>query len=329
MQRSGVASSTVWVLLLCLAAARAQAEERILAAAWNQVVEIDRDGRVTQVVKHPGHSGIWDAWRLPDGGIFYTDGLGMAVFDRAGSLVREHSTARSDGGAGTVRAGGAQFAVVDHGTAEIRVVTRSGAVVSRTPLPASMAGGPATPFRTIRESSRGDAFWLAHYFSNRLIEVERGSGRVLSEIDLGPHLVRSPPGAHHAFAIVQAGDGVYTTTATGLQLLRLDAPRKPAASRTAGELGLAARYLLGMQLLRNGNIMLACGDYHLKSAAAGRDVLAEVSPEGKVVWKLTRDRIVNQIEGFVDPKTGIEEMRMTSVHVYDTERIFESLEARR
>ena len=57
----------------------------------------------------------------------------------------------------------------------------------------------------------------------------------------------------------------------------------------------------------------------------GRDLLAEINTEGKVVWRLTREQLVDQIEGVVDSKTGLEEMRITNVHAYDNERLAEVL----
>jgi hypothetical protein len=98
---------------------------------------------------------------------------------------------------------------------------------------------------------------------------------------------------------------------------------------TADELGLSCRYLLGTQQLENGHLMVSCGDYHLKSAEEGRDLLAEVDGAGKVIWRLTREQLIDQVEGHVEPKTGLEEMRVTHVHVYDSGRINECLNALR
>ncbi|NBV86896.1 MAG: hypothetical protein EBS01_11710, partial [Verrucomicrobia bacterium] len=81
--------------------------------------------------------------------------------------------------------------------------------------------------------------------------------------------------------------------------------------------------------LENGRLLVACGDYHLKAAEEGRDLLAEIDSEGKVVWRLTREELVDQIEGVVDTRTGLEEMRITNVHAYDSERIGEALNVER
>jgi len=311
-----------------------QGAERLLLAAENQVIEVDRAGRVTAVLKHPGHSAIWDAWRLPDGGIAYVHKLGLAVFDANRKLVLEHASI--PGKLGVQSSGlavlqqGQRFALLDSGAGEIRVVDREGRLISRTPIPDLGSDPLFSRYRMLRESRRKGAFWLVQYDRNTLLEVETGTGRILSTVPLAPHLNPNPPATHHAFASLTPGDGsLYATTATGLQILHLDAKQNRLASWTAADLGIATRYLLGMQKLANGNIMMALGDYHLKSASEGRDLLAEVTPKGKVVWKLTRDRLVDQIEGFVDPKSGLEEMRITNVHVYDNNKLAECLRVKR
>lgn len=319
---------------LLAAAMPTLAEERFLLAAENQVIEINRAGRVTGILKHPGHRNIWEAWRLPDGGIFYVHRDGMAVFDNNNRLVMEHAAVRNgkdvEASGGTVLDGGKRFAMLDSEAAEIRVVGRSGAVVSRTPIPDLRPEPVHSRYRMIRQAERGNAFWIVQYARNTLLEVEIGTGKILSKIVLEPHLTKAPPAAHLAFATLEPGDGsLYATTATGLQMLRFDAKRSRTGSWTAAELGLATRYLLGMQRLANGNIVLACGDYHMKSVEEGRDQLAEIRPDGKVAWKITRAQLVDQIEGFVEPKTGIEEMRITNVHAYDSAKMESVLTVKR
>jgi hypothetical protein len=67
----------------------------------------------------------------------------------------------------------------------------------------------------------------------------------------------------------------------------------------------------------------------MKTTAEGLDQLAEINPGGQVVWKLTRAQLLNQIDGFIDPKTGIEELRITNVHAYDSARIKDALAGKR
>jgi hypothetical protein len=84
-----------------------------------------------------------------------------------------------------------------------------------------------------------------------------------------------------------------------------------------------------MSLLSNGHVLIACGDFHLKTADEGRDLLAEITTDGKVVWRLTREQLVDQIEGSVEKSTGMEEMRITNVHAYDSDHLSECLNVKR
>jgi len=58
----------------------------------------------------------------------------------------------------------------------------------------------------------------------------------------------------------------------------------------------------------------------------GRSLLAEMDVEGKVVWRLTRDQVGDQIEGSRRRRSGVEEMRITNVHSYDSERVGRGVE---
>ena len=322
------AVSGVWLMAafgLCVASG----EERFLLAADNQVLEVNREGQVTDSITRQGHSGIYEAWRLPDGGIAYAHKGGLAVFDAQKRLVVSHAVRRGTKGAESnscaVLAGGERFALVDSGVSQIRVVDRAGTVLSETPLPEIEEGGVHGRYRTIRAVAGESAFWVAQYERTTLLKVQMGSGQVLQSLDLAPLL---PPSTRRqkAFGVTPLGDGaLWLTTSTGQQLLRLGANGAMERSWSAQELGLACRYLLGTQQLGNGNLLMACGDYHLKAPEEGRDLLAEIDREGKVVWRLTRDQLVDQIEGYVERATGLEEMRITNVHSYDSERISEAL----
>lgn len=299
----------------------AQAEERYLLAADTQVIEIDRSGKVSAQLKHPGHSGIYDAARLPDGGIAYVHKGGLAVFDAAMKLVMEHKTRKGEKGAEAnslaVLEGGSKFAIMDSGVNQIRIVDRSGAVVSETPLPDLKDDPLHFRYRMIREVPGENAFWVCQYGRKTVLKVEAGTGRVLKTISLDP-LLKPSPLVKKAFAILQDEDGsLWVATSTGCQLLHIDADGNKLASWTIEDLGLQCRYLLGMSRLANGNLLIACGDYHIQKTGEGRDLLAEIDKDGKVVWTLKREQLVDQIEGYIDKKSGIEELHITNVHVFE------------
>ncbi|MBK8037423.1 MAG: DUF1592 domain-containing protein [Verrucomicrobiaceae bacterium] len=311
--------SALFVLTLLLAPALHAAD--FLLAADNQVIEIDRSGKVVSILKHPGHGGIYDAARLPDGGIAYAHRGGLAVFDAAKKLVMEHKARPGNKGAEAnsvaVLDGGKTFALMDSGVNQIRIVDRSGTVVSETPLPDLKDDPLHFRYRMIREVPGANAFWVGQYGRKTVLKVEKGTGRVLQSLPLDP-LLKPSSTVKKAFATLQDADGsLWVATSTGCQLLHVAANGQKLGCWTIEDLGLQCRYLLGMSRLANGHLLIACGDYHLQKPEEGRDVLAEIDKTGKVVWKLTRDQLVDQIEGTIDPKSGLEELRITNVHVFD------------
>jgi mono/diheme cytochrome c family protein len=309
------------LLALLLPAAPLRAGERYLLAADNQVIEVDRAGKVTEVLKHPGHGGIYDAWRLPDGGIAYAHRGGLAVFDASKKIVMEHKAVAGPKGAEAnsvaVLEGGKKFALMDSGVNQIRIVDRGGMVVSETPLPDLKDDPLHFRYRMIREEPGGNAFWVGQYGRKTVLKVEKGTGRVLQSIPLDP-LLKPSPTVKKAFAMLPGKDGtLWVSTSTGCQLLHLEARGEKLGAWTTEDLGLQCRYLLGMSRLANGNLLIACGDYHLQNADEGRDLLAEIDSAGKVVWRLTRDQLIDQIEGVIEKKSGLEEMRITNVFVVE------------
>ncbi len=309
------------------------ADERMLLAADNQIVEINRAGKVTDSISGQGHSGIYEAWRLPDGGIAYAHKGGLAVFDRQKNLVLAHAarkgTKGTEANSCAVINGGECFALMDSGVAQIRVVDRAGHVLSETQLPELAEDALHSRYRTVRLVPGEKAFWVAQYGQRTLLKVAEGTGEILQRLLLDPMLKPTPAG-HTAFGVTPLPGGMlWVATSTGKQLLKLTARGEVERSWSAQELGLTCRYLLGTQQLENGRLLVACGDYHLKTIEEGSDLLAEVDSEGHVVWRLTRAQLVDQIAGVVDAKSGLEEMRVTNVHAYDTDRIAEVLNTTR
>ena len=326
----GAVAALVWLLA---SPVMVHAEERLLLAADNQVIEINREGKVTDSISKQGHSGIYEAWRLSDGGIAYAHKGGLAVFDRAKILVLSHAARAGSKGTEAnscaVLEGGARFALMDSGVGQIRVVDRMGQVVSETQLPELAEDSLHSRYRTIRAVPGEAAFWVAQYGKRAVLKVAEGSGQILEARQLDPLLKPSPAG-HTVFGVTPLKGGVlWVATSTGKQLLRLGAKGEVERSWKAEELGLSCRYLLGTQQLENGHLLVACGDYHLKTPEEGRDLLAEIDTEGHVVWRVTREQLIDQIEGVVEAKTGLEEMRITNVHVYDTERMGDVLKPTR
>ena len=305
-----------------------RAEERFLLAADTQVIEVNRAGHVTECIAGRGHSGIYEAWRLPDGGIAYAHRGGLAVFDAEQRLQMAHSARKdvpaTEANSCVVLEGGAQFALMDSGAGQIRVVDRAGNLLSETPVPGLEEVPVHMRYRTIRAVPNERAFWVAQYSRKTLLKVEQGTGRLIESLNLDTLLAPKKSGPVFGVTALPGG-ALWVATSTGKQLALIGPNREVARLLTAESLGLTCRYLLGTQQLPNGHLMVACGDYHMKAAEEGQDVLAELDEKGAVVWRLTRAQLVDQVAGFVDARTGLEEMRVTHVHAYDHERLDQTL----
>jgi len=309
------------------------AEERFLLAADTQVIEVNRDGHVTEILKQPGQDGLYDAWRLPDGGIAYAHRGGLMVFDKNQKLVLEHAARSTDKGAEAnscaVLDGGKLFALLDSGACEIRVVNRQGHVVNTTPLPNLQAAALHFRYRAVREVRDENAFWVSQNERMTLLKVEKVTGKILQTLPLSA-LVKPAKTPHKGYAVVQGQDrSLFATTSTGMELLHLDANGKALSCWTAEELAIKCRYFNGMQGLENDHILVACSDFHLTSVEQGDDVLAELDPTGKVLWQLKRTQIIDQVDGYIEPKSHLEELRICNVHAYDTLRLRDCLSVSR
>ena len=320
-------------LMVLLSVFTVHAEERILIAADNQVIEINRAGKVLDIIKFPGQDGVYDAWRLPDGGIVYVYRLGLILLDAKKNVIMEHKAVAGRQGAEInsveVLDGGAKFAVMESGINKILIIDRKNNVLDSISLPDLSDQDIHFRYRMIRKINGEDAFWVAQKGSKTLIKVDMRTGSILKKILLDPYL-RPSESEHKGYAVILAADGsLFTSTSDGCQIIHIGANDRLISCWTKEDIGLSCRYFTGLQLLKNGNIMAACSDFHLKTAEENSDLLAEITPEGKVVWKLTRAQIVDQIEGYVDPKSGMEELRPANIHIYDSEHINDCLNVKR
>ncbi len=324
---------TVMVLLYAICISCTDVEEGILLAAGNQLIEVNRDGEVLDIIKFPDQDGIYDAWRLPDGGVVYVHRLGLVLLDAENNILMEHKAVKGREGAEInsveVLDGGEKFAVMESGINKILIIDRNDKVLNSIALPDLTKEHPHFRYRMIRKVNGEDAFWVAQKRRKTLVKVNYNSGRIHKEIYLDSYLKPSAQ-KDQCSAVVQAPDGsLYTTTSDGRRIVHIGKDGKLISRWTSEDLGISTRQFEGMQLLENGNIMVTCSDFHLKSADENKDLLAEITPKGKVVWRLSREEIIDQIVGYVQPTAQIEETRITNVHVYDKLKIEDCLNVNR
>lgn len=206
-------------LALAFTYCHVSADERYLLAADNQVIEVNRAGKVTDLLKHPSHGGIYDAWRLPDGGVAYAHKGGLAVFDATKNLIMKHKAVAGAKGAEAnslvVLEGGKKFALMDSGVSQIRIVDRSGAIVSETPVPDLKDDPLHFRYRMIRDAQVAETCRVGHYGRKTVLKVEAGTVQVLETIPLDP-LLKPSPTVKKAFDVLQVADGtLWVSKSTG------------------------------------------------------------------------------------------------------------------
>lgn len=296
------------------------AEDHFLLAAFNQILEINREGKVLKSHQLPDHFGIYEAWKLPNGHIVFSHRKGLTMIDKENQVVMNHKV-KLEAVSCDVLAGGKSFALMDNSVPSIKEIDLNGKLIQETPLP-NLTQKAHGRYRSIRKAKDENAYWACQLSSSKLIKVEEKTGKILAELPLKQYK------AIHLFGVTDLGnDGILASIGKGelKYVFHCDRDLNIIKKFNSEELGIDCRYFLGTQKLENGNILLACGDYHLKELEKGKDLLVEITPNNKVVWRLTRDQLVNQIDGFVDKKTSIEEMRITNVHLYNSSMIEKSL----
>lgn len=302
-------------------------EERMLLAAFNQLIEIDRSGQIHKIYETEGHVGIYDAWKCPDGSIFYPHKKGVAWMDESGEIFMEHAAQKTPHGLEINGCcpyeNGDSFAFIDSGVPEIRVINRKGDVLSKTPLP--LYGKNAhVRYRTLRKVQDEKAFWVCQLTTQTLLKVEEATGNIVDKKDISKLLPRTK--SKKLFGVTSINpEGYICTTGPGKQLVHLDQHLNVKYAKNQQDLQLNCRYFLGTQKLDNGHLLMACGDYHMKSEAEVSDLLVELDENFKVVWKLERQQIIDQICGYHEKKTGFEEIRITNVHLYNPKNLIYSL----
>lgn len=298
------------------------AEERFLLAAFNQILEINRQGSVVKKHHVPNTFGIYEAWKMPDGGLVFAHKKGLMRMNTQGEVVMSYQVNEESVSCDVIN-GGKSFALMDNSVPSIKEIDANGKLIKETPLP-NLIKNVHGRYRSIRKVKGGNAFWACQLSSSTVIKVAAGSGDVLAKLELKSH------GAIHLFGITDLDKGgVLVSIGKGAGkpkfIFHCDRNLNIIEKISNEDVRVQGIYFLGTQKLDNGNILLACGDYHLKDISEGKDLLVEIDDNNKIVWRLTRDQLVNQIDGFVDKRTSIEEMRITNVHYFNSNDLSQSL----
>lgn len=145
--------------------------------------------------------------------------------------------------------------------------------------------------RLFRLSSRGTLLFGAN--TNKVIEADM-KGNIIRQITL--------EGAKHIYQVLEKPDGnLLVSSGYGMAVMELDKDGK-VVKTLGGKTpppGVSLHFFAGMQVLKNGNIVVCNWAGHGANDNAKTDQLLEFSPDGKLVWKWHDIKIGGSLVGIM------------------------------
>ncbi|MBQ7822391.1 MAG: hypothetical protein IJ391_08935 [Clostridia bacterium] len=236
--------------------------------AAQKLIWIDENGNTKKEICNV--KGCFDLWITPDGRILYShfggsDGDGFTVLNEDGSLHRKYNTKHEIFSCQPLENG--NILVGELGQKRIVEVDTSGNIVLEIPIP--YEGSQHECMRMVRKY--GNYYFAVQPGLNIIRKLTR-SGETIKEYSVRPD----------AFGVAELANGnvIYTCMSGAYEL---DAQGKEVWALTDADVpGINIRWLLGLQVLSNDNIVFSnwMGHGHLDEGIH----FFEVDREKRVIW---------------------------------------------
>lgn len=233
-----------------------------------QILWVDHDGNVTRRRTPEGVS--FDVWSMPDGSVLYTHyGLGsdgVSIVDKQDRLCFRYETRGEVFGCQPLENGNILLGEVQQQC--ITEVDRQGQIVRQ--IPVEYTG--KSPHNAMRMVRRHRDCCFAVQPGSREIAVFNENGGLIKRFHTRPDTFG---------AVMRSSGGLLYTHRSGV--VELDAEGREIWELKAEEIPeIGIQWLLGIQLLKNGNLVLTNWlghDCHRKGIP-----FFEVTPQKKIVW---------------------------------------------
>ena len=238
-------------------------------------VWFDRDGNITR--KWEGRSARFDVWQLPDGRVVYPHygcglGDGVSVLSGEGELLLRYQTKHEIFGCQPLPDG--NILVGELRQKRIVEVTPDGKIAVEIPVEYPDDGNPHECMRMVRKVGENTYYAVMPGLNliRRYDRTDIGQGWAVKEYPIRPDAfgVVIRPGGNIVYTCMS---GAYELTPEGEEIWSLTDADVP-------EIGI--RWLLGIQLLKNGNLVLTnwMGHGHHDEGVH----FFEVTQKKEVVW---------------------------------------------
>lgn len=236
----------------------------------NKLVFIDKDGVIINEIENV--PGVFDLWALPDGDILYAQNSGLETagvyrVDRSGNVVTRYLTEKELFSCQPLENGNILLGLL--GEPQLLEITSDGEIFASLEIP--YQGLPHEGMRMARKI--GDAYYIVQPGINKIRKISN-DGVIIKEFNIHPD----------AFGLVVLPDGnIVYTCMSGAYILNEQG--EEIWSLTAADIPeINIRWLLGVQLLSNGNFVFTnwMGHGHFDEGVH----FFEVDQEKHIVWTL-------------------------------------------
>lgn len=207
-----------------------------------KVCRIDKAGKITWEMPAPGTQ---EVWMLPDGNVLYTHKKGVRIATPARKVVWEYTTEKGNEIHSCQPLPGNKVMIAESGPMRIIEVDRAGKITSQVKLTTKCKRNHGQ-MRNVRKLANGN--YLVGQVSEGILREYDPSGKIVRDILQNNAFggLRLPNGN----TIIAAGDAH--------QIIEVDPAGKVVWKITENELpGNPLRFVAGMQLLPNGNLIVA------------------------------------------------------------------------
>lgn len=242
---------------------------------------------------------VYDGWRLESGNYLYSSHRYVRELSPAGKLVWEFRLNAPSELKTCVPLPNGDVMTVDAENMELVQVTDQGRrVAKRIPVPTKREASIHTRYNLLRRTPTG-TFLLALRHEKAFIEVDE-SGK-----ELWRHTVPDLP----VVAERLANGNTLMSWSGGLIEVALN-HQVVWELKTSDIIAFPVILFGGFHRFKNGNTLIANSDWHYNEPGQNRVQVFEVTPDKRVVWKLTTDAFVGQKPGSLEPTTGLVEHRI-------------------
>lgn len=236
----------------------------------NKIVFVDEDGVITNEIDNT--PGIFDLWALPDGDILFCQNSGMGTtgvyrVERCGKSVMRYLTKKELFSCQPLENGNILLGLL--GEPQLLEITSDGDIVKSFDV--GYQGLPHEGMRMARKI--GDCYYVVQPGINKIRKLS-ADGEIVKEYDIHPDafgMVLLPNGN----IVYSCMSGAYELNENGEEVWSLTDADVP---------GINIRWLLGVQLLSNGNLVFTnwMGHGHFDEGVH----VFEVDRQKNIVWSM-------------------------------------------